>query len=59
MDHKEYLSEIGKRGGKSQSPAKIAAVRANGQKGGRPKGSKDSTPRKGSKNKSKIIENNS
>ena len=27
----------GKKGGKSRSPAKIAAVRENGKKGGRPK----------------------
>lgn len=33
----QYLSKIGKRGGESTSPAKIAAVRVNGAKGGRPK----------------------
>jgi hypothetical protein len=33
MDHKEFSS----RGGKSKSKKKIAAVRRNGKKGGRPK----------------------
>lgn len=32
----EYLSEIGTKGGKSKSEAKVAAVRANGKAGGRP-----------------------
>ena len=31
----------GMKGGKSRSAAKIAAVRENGRKGGRPKGSKN------------------
>lgn len=31
----------GMKGGKSKSAAKIAAVRENGRKGGRPKGSKN------------------
>lgn len=31
----------GMKGGKSRSAAKVAAVRENGRKGGRPKGSKN------------------
>ena len=33
---KKYLAAIGRKGGKSASPAKQAAARANGRKGGRP-----------------------
>ncbi len=32
-----YLSSIGKKGGKAKSDAKARAVRENGKKGGRPK----------------------
>jgi len=37
---------LGRLGGSVSSPAKRRAVRANGRKGGRPKGSKDKVPRK-------------
>jgi hypothetical protein len=37
---------LGRLGGSVSSPAKRRAVKANGKKGGRPKGSKDSSPRK-------------
>ena len=40
---------LGRLGGLSTSAAKRRAVRANGKKGGRPKGSKDSYPRKRSR----------
>ena len=33
-----YLAEIGKLGGKSKSPAKLAAIAKNAKKGGWPKG---------------------
>ena len=33
-----YLAQIGKRGGKSKSPAKLAALAKNAKKGGWPKG---------------------
>ncbi len=33
----EYLSKIGKKGGATTSPAKKAAARENGRKGGRPR----------------------
>lgn len=42
-EHPSYLqphidaAEMGRRGGSKTSPAKAAAVRANGKKGGRPK----------------------
>ena len=35
---REWLAEIGKRGGKSKSPAKLAAIAQNAKKGGWPKG---------------------
>lgn len=34
---KQYLSKIGRKGGKSKSRAKLAAARENGKLGGRPK----------------------
>ena len=34
---KDYLAEIGRRGGKAKTAAKSAAVKANGKLGGRPK----------------------
>jgi hypothetical protein len=34
---RRHMAELGRRGGSSKSPAKAAAVRANGKKGGRPK----------------------
>ena len=34
---RKFLSEIGKKGGSSRSPAKVAASRNNGKKGGRPR----------------------
>ena len=34
---KQYLSSIGAKGGKAKSRAKLAAARANGKLGGRPK----------------------
>lgn len=37
---KAYLAEIGRKGGSARTEAKARAVRANGLKGGRPKGSK-------------------
>ncbi len=42
---KAYLAKIGARGGAAKSPTKAAASAANGAKGGRPKGAKDSKPR--------------
>lgn len=50
MDHHEYLSMIGRRGGLAgkgvkASEAKAMAARENGKKGGRPK---DKKPVKGS-----------
>jgi hypothetical protein len=35
--NKKFYSKIGKIGGKSKSPAKVAASILNGKKGGRPK----------------------
>jgi len=35
---REWYAEIGKVGGKSKSPAKLAAIRENAKKGGWPKG---------------------
>ncbi len=43
MTIKDYLANIGAKGGKSTSAAKVAAVRANGKKGGRPR---SKTPKK-------------
>jgi len=37
---REYLAAIGRKGGKSKSPAKLAAIRKNARKGGWPKGRK-------------------
>lgn len=37
---KSYLAKIGAKGGKASTEAKVEAARANGAKGGRPKGSK-------------------
>jgi len=34
---KQYLAEIGRKGGLSQSEEKAAAARENGKKGGRPR----------------------
>jgi hypothetical protein len=34
---RRHMAELGRRGGSSKSPAKAAAVRANGKKGGRPR----------------------
>lgn len=42
----DYLSRIGTKGGLVTSAAKAKTARANGKKGGRPKGAKDSKPRK-------------
>jgi hypothetical protein len=36
---RRWMSEIGRRGGSQQSPAKTRAARANGRRGGRPIGS--------------------
>ena len=36
MTAREFLSEIGTRGGSARTPAKISAARRNGIKGGRP-----------------------
>jgi hypothetical protein len=33
-----YLAEIGRKGGKSKSPTKLAAIAKNAKKGGWPKG---------------------
>jgi len=35
---RRWMSEIGRRGGMARSPAKTAAARINGRKGGRPRG---------------------
>jgi hypothetical protein len=35
---RKWLAEIGKRGGESKSPAKLAAIAKNAKKGGWPKG---------------------
>jgi len=35
-----YLAAIGRKGGKSKSPAKLAAIRKNAKKGGWPTGRK-------------------
>ena len=37
---KQYLANIGAKGGKAKSRAKLAAARANGKLGGRPKKTK-------------------
>ena len=42
---RDYLASIGARGGAGTSTAKAEAAAANGKKGGRPKGAKDSKPR--------------
>jgi len=34
---KEYFKKIGRKGGLSKSPSKIAASKSNGKRGGRPK----------------------
>jgi len=34
---REWMAELGRRGGEARSPAKSAAARANGMKGGRPR----------------------
>jgi len=39
---KQYLSELGKKGGSKKSPRKAKASKQNGKKGGRPK--KPDTP---------------
>jgi hypothetical protein len=36
MEHKVFLSIIGKKGGSAKSEIKTKAVRENGKKGGRP-----------------------
>jgi hypothetical protein len=41
MTHEEFSSRGGKIGGRSKSPAKLAACRANAKLGGRKKGSKN------------------
>lgn len=41
MDISKIARLLGRRGGSSKSPAKAAASRRNGRKGGRPKGSKN------------------
>lgn len=43
---REYLSSIGRKGGRSRSLKKVLAVRENGKKGGRLKGSKNVKRRK-------------
>lgn len=37
----EYMRRIGRKGGLSKSPAKLAAAKLNARKAGRPKGSKN------------------
>ena len=43
---RKYLAAIGAKGGKMTTPKQAAARKRNGKKGGRPKGAKDSKPRK-------------
>jgi len=43
-----YLAQIGKLGGKSKSPAKLAAIAKNAKKGGWPKGRPRRKPDAGS-----------
>jgi hypothetical protein len=47
---KAYLSKIGAKGRAANTPAQRDAARANGKRGGRPAGSKDSKPRTRRKN---------
>jgi hypothetical protein len=35
---RKWLADIGRKGGKSRSPAKLAALKQNAKKGGWPKG---------------------
>jgi hypothetical protein len=35
---RKWLAQIGKKGGKSKRPAKLAAIKENAKKGGWPKG---------------------
>jgi hypothetical protein len=44
---RQYLAEIGSKGGKSKSAAKAESSRENGKKGGRPRGSKKHSTKKG------------
>jgi hypothetical protein len=49
MEHLEYLSQIGHKGGKVKSKAKKEAARKNGELGGRPRlttGTKDEKKRR-------------
>jgi hypothetical protein len=41
---RKWFSEMGKRGGKSKSPAKLAAIAQNAKKGGWPKGKPRKVP---------------
>jgi hypothetical protein len=45
MNVSQYLASIGSKGGKAKSRAKLAAARANGKLGGRPKKTKRSARR--------------
>lgn len=42
---KRWMSQLGRRGGTSTSPAKVEAARANGRKGGRPRKTKGKAAR--------------
>lgn len=42
----QAASIMGRKGGRSKSSRKMAAIAANGKRGGRPHGSRDKKPRK-------------
>lgn len=42
----KYLADLGRKGGKVSSEQKAAAARENGKAGGRPKGSKNKSPKR-------------
>jgi DNA invertase Pin-like site-specific DNA recombinase len=57
MNITKYLSEIGRKGGKAKSRAKLAAARANGKLGGRPKKPKRAARLPNTKVSSVIVSN--
>jgi general stress protein YciG len=46
---RQYLAEIGRKGGSSKSERKAAAARENGKKGGRPRENPDGKTKGGEK----------